>query len=95
MTNEKIDVQHLAHLARLSLTEEEERLIGAQLADILRYMEKLKELDVASIEPTAHAVPLTNVARPDVVEHTFAHEDALRNAPAQTDGLFIVPKIVE
>ncbi|MGC8990459.1 MAG: Asp-tRNA(Asn)/Glu-tRNA(Gln) amidotransferase subunit GatC [Verrucomicrobiia bacterium] len=95
MTNEKIDIQHLAHLARLSLTEEEKQLIGAQLHDILRYMDKLKELDVSNIEPTAHAVPLTNVTRPDMVERSLPHQDALRNAPLQADGLFIVPRIIE
>jgi aspartyl-tRNA(Asn)/glutamyl-tRNA(Gln) amidotransferase subunit C len=95
MTSEQIDIQHLAHLARLSLTEEEKQVIGSQLHDILKYMDKLKELDVSNIEPTAHAVPLTNVMRPDKVEHSLPHQDALRNAPLQADGLFIVPRIIE
>lgn len=95
MTTEKIDIQHLAHLARLSLTEEEKQVIGSQLHEILNYMDKLKQLDVSNIEPTAHAVPLTNVMRPDKVERSLPHQDALANAPSQADGLFIVPRIIE
>ncbi len=91
----KIDVKYVAHLARLSLTPEEERKIGEHLGNILGYIEKLKEVDVAGVEPTAHAFPLVNVTRPDEVRPSISNEDALRNAPAQTNGLFIVPKIVE
>ena len=91
----KIDVKYVAHLARLSLTAEEEQQIGAQLGSILGYIEKLKEVDVAGVEPTAHAFPLLNVTRPDAVSPSLPHEDALRNAPAQANGLFRVPKIVE
>ena len=90
-----IDVKYVAHLARLSLTPEEEQKIGAQLASVLGYIEKLKEVDVSGVEPTAHAFPLVNVARPDEVRPSMSREDALRNAPAQANGLFIVPKIVE
>lgn len=95
MTNIPIDIAHLARLARLSLTEEERQHIGPQLADILGYMEKLKELDVAGIEPTAHAAPLTNVTRPDTIEPSLSHHDAVRNAPRSADGLFAVPRIIE
>jgi aspartyl-tRNA(Asn)/glutamyl-tRNA(Gln) amidotransferase subunit C len=55
----------------------------------------LKELDVTNVEPTAHAVPMVNVTRLDVAAPSLSHEDALRNAPRQGGGLFIVPKIVE
>jgi len=91
----EIDVKYVAHLARLSLTAEEEQQIGAQLGSILGYIEKLKEVDVAGVEPTSHAFPLLNVTRPDAVSPSLPHEDALRNAPAQANGLFRVPKIVE
>ena len=91
----EIDVKYVAHLARLSLSPEEEQKIGAQLGNILGYIEKLKEVDVSGVEPTAHAFPLVNVTRPDEVRPSISHEDALRNAPAQANGLFIVPKIVE
>lgn len=91
----EIDVEYVAHLARLSLSHEEARQIGAQLAIVLGYIEKLKEVDVTGVEPTAHAFPLVNVFRPDEIRPSISHEDALRNAPAQANGLFIVPKIVE
>lgn len=90
-----IDVRYVAHLARLALTSEEERKIGAQLGDVLAYIEKLKEVDVAGIEPTAHPFPLVNVTRPDEVHPSLPHDEAMRNAPAQANGLFMVPKIVE
>jgi aspartyl-tRNA(Asn)/glutamyl-tRNA(Gln) amidotransferase subunit C len=95
MSKVDIDVRYVAHLARLSLTPEEERKIGAQLSHVLGYIEKLKEVDVSGVEPTAHAFPLVNVTRPDEIRPSLSHEDALRNAPAQANGLFIVPKIVE
>ena len=91
----EIDVKYVAHLARLALSPEEEQKIGAQLGNILGYIEKLKEADVTGVEPTAHAFPLINVVRPDVARPSMPHEDALRNAPAQANGLFMVPKIVE
>jgi aspartyl-tRNA(Asn)/glutamyl-tRNA(Gln) amidotransferase subunit C len=91
----EIDVKYVAHLARLALTPEEEQKLGAQLANILGYIEKLKEVDVTGVEPTAHPFPLVNVMRADEVRPSLSQEDALRNAPAQANGLFIVPKIVE
>ena len=95
MSAGQIDVKYVAHLARISLTPDEEKKLAAQLGGILGYIEKLKELDVAGVEPTAHAVPLLNVTRADEIRPSLAHADALRNAPAQAGGLFIVPKIVE
>ena len=89
------DVKYVAHLARLSLSAEEEAKFGAQLANILGYIEKLEELDVSQIEATAHAVPLINVVRADEVRPSLPNEEALKNAPAKANGLFMVPKIVE
>ena len=89
------DIKYVAHLARIALTPEEEQHLGPQLARILAHIEKLKELDVNGVEPTAHAVPLVNVMRPDEVRPSLPHEEAMRNAPAQANGLFTVPKIVE
>jgi aspartyl-tRNA(Asn)/glutamyl-tRNA(Gln) amidotransferase subunit C len=91
----EIDVKYVAHLARLALSPEEEQKIGAQLGDVLGYIEKLKEVDISGVEPTAHAFPLVNVTRPDEIQSSMSQEDALRNAPAQANGLFMVPKIVE
>jgi aspartyl-tRNA(Asn)/glutamyl-tRNA(Gln) amidotransferase subunit C len=95
MAAAEIDVKYVAHLARISLTPEEEQKIGAQLGNILSYIEKLRELDVSGVEPTAHAVPLINVVRPDEVRPSLPTDEALRNAPAKANGLFLVPKIVE
>jgi len=95
MSATDFDVNYVAHLARLHLTPEEEKKLGAQLSGILAYIEKLKELDVTNVEPTAHAVPLVNVTRADEVRPGLSNEEALRNAPARANGLFIVPKIVE
>ena len=95
MIKGEIDVEYVAHLARLALSAEEEERIGAQLGSVLGYIEKLKEVDVSNVEPTAHAFPLVNVTRPDEVQPSISTEDALRNAPAHANGLFIVPKIVE
>jgi aspartyl-tRNA(Asn)/glutamyl-tRNA(Gln) amidotransferase subunit C len=95
MAATEIDVKYVAHLARISLSADEEKTMGAQLSGILGYVEKLAELDVSNVEPTAHAVPLVNVTRPDEVRPSLPTEEALKNAPAQANGLFMVPKIVE
>ena len=63
MAATEIDVKYVAHLARIALTPDEEEKLGAQLGNILGYIEKLKELDVTNVEPTAHAVPMVNVTR--------------------------------
>ena len=91
----EIDLQHVVNLARIDLSPEEEVRIRPQMREILKYVDKLSELDVQGIEPTAHAVPLTNVMRADEVQSSLSQDDALRNAPRQADGLFVVPKIVE
>jgi aspartyl-tRNA(Asn)/glutamyl-tRNA(Gln) amidotransferase subunit C len=95
MAAAEIDVKYVAHLARLTLSAEEEQKLSSQLGNILGYIEKLKEADVAGVEPTAHAFPLVNVTRADETRPSMAGEEALRNAPAAAGGLFIVPKIVE
>ena len=95
MAAAQFDVKYIAHLARLALTPDEEKKLASQLGSILGYIEKLKELDITNVEPTAHATPMINVMRPDEVRPSLPHDDALRNAPAKANGLFIVPKIVE
>ena len=95
MATGDFDVKYVAHLARLKLSPEEEKKLGAQLGDILGYIEKLKQVDVSGVEPTAHPFPLVNVTRPDEARPSLPHEDALRNAPQKSAGLFVVPKIVE
>ncbi len=95
MVASEFDIKYVAHLARIALTPEEEQKLGTQLGHILGHIEKLKELDVSGVEPTAHAVPLMNVTRPDEVRPSLPHNEAMRNAPAQANGLFTVPRIVE
>jgi len=95
MAAPSIDIKYVAHLARIELTPEEESRFGAQLGQVLTYIDKLNGVDVSQVEPTAHAVPMVNVTRPDEVQPSLPHEEAMRNAPAQANGLFMVPKIVE
>ena len=91
----KEDIEHIASLARLHLTEGEKDLFGLQLSSILDYMEKLNELDTIDVEPTSHVLPLNNVMRDDVSGPSIQREDALMNAPDHTDKFFRVPKIIE
>ena len=91
----QIDLQHVVKLARIELSAGEEQRIGPQLLEIIQYVEKLNELDVDNIEPTAHAVQLTNVLREDQLCPSLSQDDAVRNAPKSANGLFVVPKIVE
>lgn len=95
MATGDFDVKYVAHLARLKLSPEEEQKLGAQLGDILGYIEKLKEVDVSGVDPTAHPFPLVNVTRADEARPSLPHDEALRNAPQKSAGLFTVPKIVE
>lgn len=95
MASSDFDIKYVAHLARIELSPDEEKKLASQVGNILGYIEKLNELDVSNVEPTAHAVPLINVTRPDQTGPSLSQEDALRNAPARANGLFIVPKIVE
>ena len=95
MGSNDINIQYVAHLARLNLTSEEQEQFGAQLSQIIHYIGQLNELDVSGIEPTAHAMPLVNITRPDEIQPSLPHAEAMRNAPSQANGLFMAPKIVE
>ncbi len=94
-TRDRIDVRYVADLARLRLTAEEEAELQSQLEEIVGYVEKLAELDVEGIEPTAHATLLTNVFRPDEARPTDLRQALLENAPRAADGHIIVPKVIE
>lgn len=91
----EMNLSRVVKLARIELTPEEERRLAPQLSEVLKYIEKLNELDVSGVEPTAHATPLSNVMREDEPRDSLSQEDALRNAPKAANGLFVVPKIVE
>ncbi len=91
----KSDVEYIANLARLKLTEKETEYFTGQLSNIIRYIDQLKVLDTTNIEPTAHVMPIQNVFREDVVKPSLKVEDVLKNAPAKEDNLFKVPRIIE
>lgn len=89
------DVRYTAQLARLNLSGEEIAKFQAQLSQVLEYVEKLRQVDVAGVEPTAHTNPVFNVFRKDEPRGGFTQEQALANAPRQANGLFVVTKVVE
>ena len=88
-------VRHIAHLARLKLTDQEVAVFRRQLSDILRYVAKLNELDVTGVEPTAHPLPVRNVFRADEPHEPYTPERALANAPQREGSFFKVPKVIE
>ncbi len=88
-------VQHVAKLARLSLSDDEVATFTGQMADILAYVEKLNELDTDGIVPTSHAVPMENAFRDDVVRPSIGADAALANAPDRIADFFRVPKVIE
>jgi aspartyl-tRNA(Asn)/glutamyl-tRNA(Gln) amidotransferase subunit C len=89
------DVEHVARLARLELSGAEKERMRAELSGILAYVDKLLALDVAGVEPTSHAVLLTNVMRDDIPEPSFPQDEMLANAPDRHGDLFRVPRILE
>lgn len=90
----KKDVEHVALLSRLDLTEEEKEAYTKQLNSIIDYMNKINELDTEGVEPTAHVLPIYNVMREDEVGESLDREKVLKNAPEKEDGQFKVPRIV-
>lgn len=89
------DVEHVARLARLELSEQEKSLFAGQMGAILGYVEKLKELDTEGILPTSHAVPMENAFREDAARPSIGVEKALSNAPDRTGSFYRVPKVIE
>ena len=90
-----IDIDYVANLARLALTDQEKEVFSRQLGDVLRYMEKLGEVDISQVEPTTHAFPVFNVWADDVPRPGLPVEVALQNAPIQRDNMVVVPVVVE
>ncbi|MDO3378616.1 Asp-tRNA(Asn)/Glu-tRNA(Gln) amidotransferase subunit GatC [Geoalkalibacter halelectricus] len=89
------EVEKVAGLARLALSADEIQALTGQMDAILSYVDKLDELDVADIVPTAHAVPVENALREDLVRPSIGSEKALANAPEAADGCFRVPRVIE
>jgi aspartyl-tRNA(Asn)/glutamyl-tRNA(Gln) amidotransferase subunit C len=90
----KKDVEHVALLARLTLTEDEKQIYSKQLSDILEHVRKLQDLNTDGIQPTAHVLPLQNVFREDRVGEHLPVDQVLANAPERQDNFFKVPKIM-
>lgn len=90
-----IDIDHVARLARLALTDEEKGRLRDQLALILEHAAKVGEVAAEDVPPTAYAIPRANVFRDDVPDPSIPQAEALSNAPEQEDGRFKVPRIVE
>lgn len=89
-------VEHVAKLARLSLTAEETERYRDQLSSILGYVEKLQALDVSNVPPTSHAVEVESTPlREDRAWKSLSNEEALANAPEAIDGYILVPRIIE
>jgi aspartyl-tRNA(Asn)/glutamyl-tRNA(Gln) amidotransferase subunit C len=91
----KKDVEHVAKLARLELSEEEKEKFTKDFSNILDYFNLLSEVNTENVEPMAQAIPMTNVMREDKVELSVAREKILANAPLEEEGFFKVPKIAE
>ncbi|MCR3922100.1 MAG: Asp-tRNA(Asn)/Glu-tRNA(Gln) amidotransferase subunit GatC [Firmicutes bacterium] len=95
MTITRNEVDHVARLARLEMTEEEMVQATGELNKILQYIDKLNKLDTTDVLPTAHVLPLQNVLREDKIQACLTRQDALANAPEEEDGMFRVPRVIE
>ena len=91
----KKDVEYVAKLARLKLSKEEKEKFTGQLDQILKYVDKLSELDTKKVKPTSHVLPLKNVFREDKIGKSLKVEKVLENAPEKAKGFFKVPKVIE
>ena len=89
------EVLHIAHLARVALSDEDVAKFKEQLSDILTHFETLQALDTEGVEPTSHPLPLESVMRADQVRPSLSREDVLANAPLAEDGLFRVRAVLE
>ncbi len=95
MSITRSEIEHVARLARLSLSEDEKELFTGQMAAILSHVEALNELNTDGITPTAHAVPVENAFRPDAVKPSISIDRALHNAPDRVETFFRVPPVIE
>ncbi len=91
----KMDIEKVARLARLWLSEDEKKKFGGQMEQILAYIEQLNRIDTTGVEPTSHAIPIHNAFREDEVRPSFPKEEVMGIAPAVEDGHFRVPRIIE
>jgi aspartyl-tRNA(Asn)/glutamyl-tRNA(Gln) amidotransferase subunit C len=92
---ERQDVEHVARLTRLQLSEAELERMRGELNSILAHLDTLRAVDTTGVEPTSHTVDIVNVMREDEVEPTFSPDAMLANAPDRRGELFRVPRIIE
>ena len=92
---EKVDLKHLARLSRIHFEDKDLKVFESQIADILKFVEQLKAVNVDGIEPTSHPLALSNVFREDVPKPGLAIEPFLKTAPGAYKRFFEVPKIIE
>ena len=95
MSSTKLEVEYVAEFARIKLTPEEVNTFRTQLEIVLQHVERLNQVDVSNVEPTAHSFPIYNVFRSDEPQESLDRQAALANAPRQAQGLFLVTKVVE
>ena len=88
-------VEHVAHLARIKLSDQEISQFEVQLGDILSYIDKLKQVNISKVGPTSHVLPLKNVYRQDKVKPSLPVDAVLQNAPSKKNGFFTVPRVIE
>lgn len=88
-------IKYLESLARITLTQDEEKKVGTELQDILTYIDMLNELDTEGVEAMSHCFPVTNVMREDEVQPSMTPDEITANAPEAQDGCFVVPKTVD
>jgi len=88
------DIIKVANLARLELSADDVSNMVEKVGEILNYIDKLNELDTGGVEPTTHAISVSNAFRDDVVQESLAQEKALQNGPLQNGEAFVVPKII-
>ena len=88
------EVEHIASLARLALTEDEKKVYEKELRDVITFMDKLEELDTKDIDPAIHILDINNVFRKDEIQESLPIEDVLKNAPDSEENYFIVPSIL-
>ena len=91
----KIDIEYIANLARLRLSEDEVKCFSGQLGDVISYIEKLNKVDTSDVPPTTHPLLLKNVFREDVVKDSLPLDKVLTNAPKRKSSFFKVPKVIE
>jgi aspartyl-tRNA(Asn)/glutamyl-tRNA(Gln) amidotransferase subunit C len=91
----KEQVEHVANLARLNLTEEEKEQMTTDMEVIIEFANRINEINIDNTNPTAHIIPINNVFREDTVNPSFSRDELLSNAPNKENGCFSVPRIVE